>query len=495
MKSVLVIGAGIGGIATAGRLAQAGYEVTVLEQNDRPGGRCNKLELGEHRFDVGPSLFLMPEVFAQTYEDLGERMADHLDLRRIDPTYHLHFQDGTTLLLSGDLHRLQTQLEAIEPGSFGGLLRYLVEGRRHYELSLERFVGRNFYTFFDEFNPANLPLLFQLKALVKHYDYIGNFFSDPKLKAAFTFQNMYLGLSPYEAPATYSLLQYTELADGVWFPVGGMYRIVESLVEIAEAHGATFVYDAPVEEIEVEDGRAVGVLLDSGERVAADVVIANADLPYVYDQLLPDEDLAERVMEKEFTCSAIMFYWGVTARYPELAHHNVFLSGDYKASFDEIFKGHTLPEEPSFYIHVPNRTDPAAAPETGDTVMVLVPVGSMRDELADQDWEALRARARRTVIERLEGIGVTGLEASIAHEVSYIPPDWREQFSLARGAAFGLGHNFTQVGYLRPHNRHSRYENVYFCGASTHPGTGVPLVLLSAGLIEERILAEQPPAR
>ena len=491
MTSVLVLGSGIGGIAVAGRLARRGYDVTVLEKNAVPGGRLNKLLQDGHRFDVGPSLFLMPQTYAATYAALGERMEDHLDLKRVDPTYHLHFEDGTKIQLSANINWMQEQMEAIEPGSFGGLLRYLVEGHRHFTLSLDRFVGRNFYTLFDEFNPGNLPLMFQLKALTMHYDNIGNYFKDPKLKAAFTFQDMYLGLSPYEAPATYSLLQYTELADGVWFPIGGMYRIVESLVSIAEGYGARFVYESPVKQIAVEGSRATGVVLEDGSTRKADIVIANADLPYVYDQLLPDSSVAQRMMNKQFTCSAIMFYWGVGKAYPQLAHHTLFLSGDYKASSDRIFHDHTLPERPSFYIHVPNRTDPAAAPPGCENLMVLVPVGCLYEELG-QDFAALRARAKETVLERLAKLGITDLEAHVKHEVSYTPYDWRGLYNLARGATFGLKHNISQLGYLRPHNRHGRYKNLYFCGASTHPGTGVPIVLIGAGLMEERILKEAP---
>jgi phytoene desaturase len=270
-----------------------------------------------------------------------------------------------------------------------------------------------------------------------------------------------------------------------------MYRVVESLTSIAQGHGARFVYESPVKQIVVEGNRATGVVLEDGSVRSADIVIANADLPYVYDRLLPDRGLAQRMMNKQFTCSTIMFYWGVDKTYPQLAHHSVFLSGDYKASFDRIFHDQTLPERPSFYIHVPNRTDPAAAPPGCENLMVLVPVGCLYEEL-DQDFEALRARAKETVFKRLEKLGIADLEAHIKHEVSYTPHDWREMFNLARGAAFGLGHNFTQVGYLRPHNRHGRYKNLYFCGASTHPGTGVPIVLIGAGLVEERIAKEAP---
>ena len=488
--TALVIGAGLGGIATAARLARAGFQVRVLEKNEAPGGRCSQLVCDGYRFDIGATLLLMPEVFAETYTALGERIEDHLELRRVDPTYRLHFADDTQLVLTSNLNALQAQVEAIEPGSFGGLLRYLVEGHQAYHLCLQRFVGRNFYHLPDYFSVQNLPLLFKLKALVKHYDNIGHYFQDPHLKAAFTFQNMYLGLSPFDAPATYSLVQYTELTDGVWFPIGGIYRVIESLVSIAEAHGVRFMYNTPVKQIEVDGNRATGVVLHDGSRLGADVIVANADLPYVYSHLLPGRAEASRLERLQYTCSAIMFYWGVDTVYPQLGTHNVFLAGDYRASFDRIFRDHLLPDEPSFYVHAPARTDPSAAPPGQDTLMVLVPAGHL-DAGITQDWNALQARARSAVIHRLAtSAGIDDLEQHLKCEVSYTPRDWFSVYNLAKGAAFGLSHSFMQVGYLRPHNRHHRYGNLYFVGSSTHPGTGLPMVLLSARLTTERILKE-----
>ncbi len=488
-STALVIGAGLGGIAAAARLARQGYHVTVLEQNAKPGGRCDQLVRDGHRFDLGPTLFLMPEIFAETYAALGARLEDQLDLRRIDPTYRVRFDDGLTLSLTSDLNSLQSQLEAIEPGAFGGLLRYLDEGRVNYQTSLQRFVGRNFYNLAEYFSPTNLPLLFKLKALVKHYDNIGHYFDDPHLKAAFTFQNMYLGLSPYDAPATYSLLQYTELAGGVWFPMGGLYRVVENLAAIAASLGVRFEYHAPVKQIEVDGNRATGVILRNGTRRTADIVVANADLPYVYRQLLPDRAEADRLEKLQYTCSAIMFYWAADRAYPQLDTHNVFLAGDYRSSFDRIFHDRTLPDQPSFYVHAPARVDPAAAPAGQDTLFVLVPVGHL-DDRAEQDWEALTVRARSFVIQRLAELGVDDLEQHLKYEVTYTPREWLNIYNLAKGAAFGLSHNFRQVGYLRPHNRHARYRNLYFVGSSTHPGAGLPMALLSARLTTERILNE-----
>ena len=490
-QTALVIGAGIGGIATAARLAKNGYEVTVVEKEATPGGRCNQINKDGHRFDIGPTLFLMPEVWEETFAALGEKMSDHLDLRRIDPTYKVHFDDGLELELTSDIGKMQTQLEKVEKTAFTGFLNYIAEGNKHYKISLEKFVGRNFFNIFEYFSLKNLPLIFQLKALGKHYKNTGRFFKDERLKAAFTFQNMYLGLSPYDAPATYSLLQYTELAEGVWYPMGGMYAGIQALTKVAEKLGVKFIFNAPVKKLKVEGSKVTGLELQDGRELTADIFVGNADLPYIYDQLLPDRAEAKKLInDKLYTCSTIMFYWGVDKEYPQIAHHNIFLGGDYKASFDQIFNEHKLPEEPSFYVHAPKRTDPAAAPEGQDTLYVLVPVGHL-DARTEQDWEAMVKRARQTVLARLANeLGAEDLEAHIKFEIVYQPKVWKERFNLVNGSAFGLSHNFWQVGYLRPQNRHKQYKNMYFAGASTHPGTGLPIVLLSARLTTERILKE-----
>jgi phytoene desaturase len=489
--TAIVIGAGIGGIASAARLAKNGYDVTVLEKESTPGGRCNQIVRDGHRFDIGPTLFLMPKVWEETFAALGEKMSDHLDLRRIDPTYKVHFEDGLQLELTSDIGRMQEQLEAVDQTAFTGFLNYIAEGSKHYKISLKKFVGRNFYNIFDYFNLKNLPLIVQLKALQKHYTNTGHFFKDERLKAAFTFQNMYLGLSPYDAPATYSLLQYTELAEGVWYPMGGLYAGIQALTRVAEKLGVKFIYNAPVKQTQEEGGKIRSIITADGREFTADIFIGNADLPYIYKNLLPYAKEARKLDEKLYTCSTIMFYWGVDKEYPKIAHHNIFLGGDYKASFDQIFEDHTLPDVPSFYVHAPARTDKAAAPEGQDTLYVLVPVGHL-DARTEQDWDALVNRARETVFNRLaKEMGATDLRDHIKFEIVYQPKVWKERFNLEKGAAFGLSHNFWQVGYFRPHNRHKKYKNLYFTGASTHPGTGLPIVLLSAKLTTQRILKEQ----
>jgi phytoene desaturase len=487
--TILVIGAGIGGITTAARLARLGFHVTVAEKCDHAGGRCGYLVKDGHHFDTGPTLFLMPELYAQAFSDLGERMQDHLDLRRIDPTYHLHFDDGTTLALTSDMHAMQTQLENIEPGSFGAFLRYLNEGHLHYKLSLTHLVKRNFRSPLEFYNPKTLLLLFKLKALIKHYDNIGRYFHDNRLKAAFTFQNMYMGLNPCEAPAIFSLLQYTELADGIWYPMGGMHQIIKALMGIAEKHGVQFMYNSPVKQINVDSRRTSGVTLADGRQLRADVVVANADLAYVYRDLLPNDGTAARLEHKKYGCSVVVFYWGVDKLYPQLGPHNLFLASDYRHSFDPIFKDLTLPDEPNFYIHAPTRVDPSLAPHGQDTLMVAIPVGHINDN-APQDWIAIQKRAQRVVLQRLEKIGISDLDEHIKFELSFTPPDWKRHYNLSKGSAHGLSHDLLQMGYLRPHNRHPHYRNLYFVGASTHPGTGLPTVLVSSRLTTERILKD-----
>jgi phytoene desaturase len=488
-QSVVVIGAGIGGIAAAAHLARRGMHVTVVEKNARPGGRVDYFAREGHHFDVGPTLFIMPLLFESEFASLGESMRDLFELQRVDPTYRLVFDDASQISLTSDLKRMREQLEAIQPGSFQGFLRYLQEGNRHYEVAVEKLVNRDFRTAAQFFSPANVPLLFSLKPLVPHYANMASYFKSPRLKTAFTFQDVYMGLSPFEAPSTFSMMSYTELAHGAWYPKGGMYRVVEVLVEIARKAGVEFLLDTAVERIDVRDGRARGVILADGLRLDADAVLANADLPYVYNSLLPDRDLAREMTSKRYSCSTLSFFWGVDKPYPELGAHTLFLADDYRENFTSITRDLDLPKNPSLYIHAPARLDPAKAPQGQDTLIAIVPVGHL-DEAGQQDWEARRDQARQAVFQRLALLGIRDLEAHLKFEVSYNPLSWRKRYNLVKGATHGLSHNLLQLGYLRPHNRHARYPNLYFVGASTHPGTGVPTALVSARLAATRMCEE-----
>lgn len=489
MKSVLVIGAGLGGIATAARLARMGCQVTVLEKGTKAGGRCGRLVKDGHTFDTGSTLFVLPKLYEKTFADLGEQMQDHLDLSRVDPTYHVHFADGSGLALTSDRNAMRAQLELMEPGSFDAFQEYIHEGKRNYNLALPHVVERNFRNPFEFFTLKNLFLFFQLNAHRRHYARVGRFFHDPRLRIAFTFQNLYMGTSPFEAQAVFSLLQYSELTHGIWFPKGGMYTVIEAFKAIAEALGVTFVFDTPVAAIDVEDHRAVGVTLDGGESLRADVVVANADLPYVYRELLPADGMVSRLNRLKYGCSALMFFWGVDRQYPQLGPHNLFFAEDIRASFEPIFEDFTLIDDPHFYVYAPARADPSAAPDGHDTLVVGLPVGCLNDS-EPVDWDPILERMRTVVLQRLRSIGIVDLASHIKFELTCTPQDWQERLNLVKGSTHGLSHQLFQLGYLRPSNRHRRYRNLYFVGASTHPGTGLPTVLVSAQLVAERIQQE-----
>jgi phytoene desaturase len=384
---------------------------------------------------------------------------------------------------------MQEQLEAFEPGSFPNLLRYIEEGKRHYQVGMEKMVNRDFRKASDFFNVGNLPILFQMKPLANHYRNMSAYFDDPRLKAAFTFQDVYMGLSPFEAPATFSMMPYTELAHGVWYPEGGMYSIVEALMKLALDAGVEFEFDASVERIDVNGSQARGVVLDDGRTLKCDVVLANADLPYVYKNLLPVDGEAKRLERKRFSCSVISFFWGVDKPYTELPPHTLFLSDDYRENFDSIIRDLGLPANPCLYVHAPTRLDPSMAPEGQDTVIGIVPVGHMSVN-GEQDWAAIRDCARQHVFRRLRMLGITDLEQHIKFEVNYTPLSWRKRYNLMKGSTHGLCHNLTQLAYFRPSNKHSRYHNLYFVGASTRPGTGMPTAMVSGRLAAERIIDE-----
>lgn len=488
-KSVVVIGAGIGGLTAAIHLAHHGFHVTIVEKNSHPGGRCDRFSREGHRFDTGPTLFVMPLLYQAEFKALGTSMEEQLDLVRVDPTYRLVFRDGSQLSLSSDLKSMQEQLEAIQPGSFRGFLRYMEEGGRHYDLTLEKLVNCDFRKISDFFCFQNLDLLFRLKPLIHHYGHMSAYFDDPRLKAAFTFQDIYMGLNPFKAPATYSLMAYTELAHGVWYPKGGMYRIVEALTDLADTAGVEFLFDTRVERIDTNANHACGVKFEDGSHLASDVILANADLPYVYQELLPQDKLVKSLSRKQFSCSVISFFWGVDRTYPALGPHTLFLADQYRENFESIEHGPILPSAPSLYVHAPARLDPAMAPPGKDTLTAIIPIGHL-SETGDQDWRRLIDEGREQVFRHLQVLGFHDLESHIKFEEIYTPTSWHQRYNLMKGSTHGLAHTLTQMAYFRPSNRHSRYGNLYFVGASTHPGTGIPTAMVSGRLTANRIMED-----
>ncbi|KAF2679432.1 phytoene dehydrogenase [Lentithecium fluviatile CBS 122367] len=504
-RSVIIVGAGAGGVATAARLAAAGLKVTVVEKNDHTGGRCSLIHRDGYRFDQGPSLLLLPRLFQETFQDLGTSMKDEgVNIAKCEPNYNVHFHDDTTFKLSTDLAIMKEEVERFEgKDGFERYLSFLRESHRHYEVSITHVLKKNFYSLLSMVRPSFLVYLQQLHPFESIYSRASKYFWTDRLRRVFTFASMYMGMSPFDAPGTYSLLQYTELAEGIWYPIGGFHKVVEALVNIGERKGVEYRLNTSISQIQLSgDGRrATGVVLaDSDETLTADLVICNADLVYAYNNLLPSTSYATSLSKREASCSSISFYWALDRQFTELSAHNIFLAEDYQESFDSIFKKHLIPDQPSFYVNVPSRVDPTAAPEGCDSIVILVPVGHLLDDVSEshrgtlsstgttQDWDAMVSVARETIMKTIEYRLKISLGPHILHESVNTPSTWKSAFNLDRGAILGLSHSFFNVLSFRPKTKHPSIDNLYFVGASTHPGTGVPIVLAGAKIVSEQIL-------
>lgn len=402
--------------------------------------------------------------------------------------------------LSTDNARMKQEVEKWEgKDGFSRYLNFLREAHIHYEVSVTEVLKKNFTSLLSMARPSFLWQLFALHPFESIYSRASKYFWTERLRRVFTFGSMYMGMSPFDAPGTYSLLQYTELAEGIWYPQGGFHRVIEALVTIGKRLGVQYHLSTPVASVALSpDGRrATGVTLESGKTLSADVVVINADLVYAYNNLLPKSSTSKALKARPASCSSISFYWAMDQHIPELTTHNIFLADDYKDSFDDIFKRQSMPEQPSFYVNVPSRVDPTAAPQGKDSIVVLLPVGHLMDEdegrgldvHSKQDWEALVKRGRDTVFSTIEArTGARDLQSHVVKEIVNTPQSWKDVFNLDKGAILGLSHSFFNVLAFRPKTKHPRISGLYFVGASTHPGTGVPICLAGSKVTSEQVL-------
>ena len=482
----------MGGLAAAIRLGTMGFDVEVFEKNDQLGGRIGRLEANGFTFDTGPSLLLMTDTYRELFSFAGRDLDDYVRLTPLNANYRVNFGDGDSLTIHRTLPELIQELERIEPGVTPRFYRFLEDSCHKYRLGRSEFVERDFEGARDFFGLRNLRLLLETGALNNYYRSVSKFFRTEKLRQAFSLQTMYLGLSPFRAPAVYSLLPYTELAeDGLWFPEGGMYALIEAMERLANEQGVRFHFNSPVEEVVVTKGRARGVRVN-GEEIGVDAVLVGADLPYAYRELLKgsaDRDFRLRGREKlEYTASAFMLYLGIDGELDHMLHHNFYLSGRYKENFEAIFRDRRLPEDPSFYAVVPSRTEPHMAPQGMESLFVLVPVPHLGPNV---DWER-QGEAFAAFKEKVYGLleercRIVNVRDRVVYENVRTPFDWRAEYNLEEGAAFGIGHGILQVGYFRPPMVSKSVMGLYFVGASTRPGTGVPLVTIGARLVAQRI--------
>ena len=446
---------------------------------------------------------LLPGLFREAFWDLGTSLqAEGVELMKCEPNYNLWFGDGESFELSTDVARMKTEVEKWEgKDGFERYLAFLQEAHRHYEISVAEVLKKNFTSFLSMARPSFLRHLFPLHPFESIYSRASKYFWTERLRRVFTFGSMYMGMSPFDAPGTYSLLQYTELAEGIWYPKGGFHKVVEALVKVGERLGVIYCLSTTVASIQLDQNlkRATGVRLSNGETLTADVVIVNADLVYAYNNLLPPSSRAKSLQKRSASCSSISFYWAMNRKIPELTTHNIFLADDYRESFDDIFKKQLIPQQPSFYVNVPSRIDSTASPEGTDAIVVLVPVGHLLDEQegkgldmhSKQDWETMVIKARETVFSTIEArTGARGLQQALVKEISNTPQSWKDIFNLDKGAILGLSHSFFNVLSFRPSTKHPSIDKLHFVGASTHPGTGVPICLAGSKITSEQVLED-----
>ena len=491
MTSAIIIGSGLGGLAAALRLQHAGLQVTLFEKQTRPGGRSSVIEENGFRVDTGPTILVMKDTFEETYAAVGQDMNRRLDMIQIDPNYRIYFHDDTHIDLYANMAELAAEVEKVEPGAAESLFDFMGAGARKYALGMD-FVVRNYDHITDVANPRAGFRLLRTGSHQRLYKQVGRYFKSDKLRKAFSFHSMFLGLSPFDALAMYSLITYADLARGMWYPRGGIYSIVEDMVALAEQMGARICLGTPVQEIVIEAGRAVGVRLESGEVVRADMVVSNADLPYTYKKLVPAayrKQYTDRRLDRmQYACSGYLLYLGVDKTYSHMRHQALYFSEDYRANLDAIFKTRTLPAAPSFHLNLPTVTDPSLAPEGHSLIYVLAPMPNLQGPV---DWNEAAPVVREQLLTQIERLVDPDLRAHIAGEQDYTPVDFEQGINAVHGTAFGsFSHGFFQSSYFRPHNKARDIQGLYFVGQGTYPGVGMPMVLISARLVTERILQE-----
>lgn len=490
-KKVAVVGAGIGGLATAAMLGKKGFDVTVFEKNEQPGGRCSVFEKDGFVFDMGPSWYLMPDVFEQFYRLTGEKISDHLDLIKLDPSYRVFFKDeGPTVDLSANLEKDFPVFERLEKGSPEKIKQYMKKSEEHYGIAMNKFIYKNYDSIFDFFSLDLILEGLKLNILSKMQKYVEKYVKDRRIQKLLQYQLVFLGNSPYNAPAIYNIMSHVDFNMGVFYPQGGIYKITESLANICRKNGVKIRVNSPVTKINSEDGKVSGLTLKSGEELDFDLVVSNADLHHTETQLLSPQDrsFSEKYWKNRVLAPAgLVLYLGIDGKIEGALHHNLIFSKDWKKNFSQIFDRPIWPEDPSFYICVPSRTDPSVAPQGKENVFVFVPIASDLDYTEDE----LSKYADKILSTMQQEMGIQDLQKRILYKRIFCVKDFRDRYNSFRGSALGLAHTLMQTAIFRPNNISKKVKGLYYVGGNTNPGIGVPMCLISAELAYKRIIGNK----
>ena len=486
---VIVIGAGLGGLAAAIRLAARGVEVSVLEKNETVGGKVNLVEARGYRFDTGASLLTMRAVLEDLFAAAEKRIEDYLEIVACDPVCRYFWSDGARLDASADLEKTAREIEKISPADVENFRKYLRDARRKFEVAERTFLAHALDDLPKLLRPKYLKDLFLISSTKTLAAHNRNYFESEKLQQLFNRYATYNGSSPYKIPATFALVPFAEFGLGAWYARGGMYQIPKALERLARELNVEIKTSCAVAQILIEEKKAFGVLLETGEIMKSDFVVTNADAIETYRRLIDAPDRKsfsdEKINRTEPSSSGFVLLLGARKKFDSLAHHNIFFSDDYRAEFDALFRDLLPAKNPTIYVCATTRTDATQAPDGCENLFVLV---NAPDTRATVDWEKEKKSYRDLIIKKLENFGLEDLEKSIEFERIITPADFEKTYRANRGSIYGVSSNGIFSAFMRPPNRARDIENLYFAGGATHPGGGIPLVLLSGKFAAEMII-------
>lgn len=485
MKKVLIIGSGLGGLSTALRLAKKGYKVTILEKHHRAGGRLNLIEQDGFRFDMGPSFMSMTYELDELFNSTGEK--NPIELEELDPLYQVFFEgNDKPRLIYKDLQKLEEEFKDIEPNLAQKVEEYLTRAGHFFHDTEDKVVKSNFNNKLEYILKLSRVPLKHLPYLFKTmWSEVDKTFKSEEMKIIFSLVAFFLGSTPFQTPAIYSLLNFTEMRhNGYWKVKGGMYKMVEEILKILDRFGVKIVYNTEIVGIGNSNGKLNEVIDQNGNRWSADIIISNSDAASFRGNILGRKDYREEKLDKmHWTLAPFTIYLGVKGKVDKLTHHNYFLGSNFKGYADTIFTSSISPQKPYYYVNVLSKSEESCAPEGCENIYILCPVPDLRYK---NDWSDKEDLASNIISDLSNRTGFD-IESNLITKKIMAPDDWAKALNLYKGSGLGLAHDIDQVGAFRPRNKDEEFSNLYYVGASTTPGTGLPMVIISSKLVTDRI--------